>query len=338
MKKTLIALTIVLNLFYQVYSQSPVKDVKKDDQNEEFSIPNNKTAINEALDELKQKIIDADRNVRVLINSSSSLENIKVRLESFQSNSIDVILKNIELANTQKNTDNVYSEEEELINSLEVFRYGLNVRFQTLETLDENNNLLAFNKKISEIKKPLDDLEILRFINNNHANDNNKTVLNDKSKFDKIKEIINSKNLEEIKGKLVTAFNQEIIANKTRIEDAQSKLKALKLHKTKLLEKLNEEETQINSLSIKLGLPLFCITILLLFLGPKMLRLLNRSDGIETSDEASQNVLLEISTVLLLTMSILILGLSGKINSEVLGTLIGGISGYVLNRIRSKTV
>jgi hypothetical protein len=46
-------------------------------------------------------------------------------------------------------------------------------------------------------------------------------------------------------------------------------------------------------------------------------------------------MLVEISTVLLLTMSILILGLSEKIKSDVLGTLIGGISGYVLNRMRS---
>ena len=98
---------------------------------------------------------------------------------------------------------------------------------------------------------------------------------------------------------------------------------------------MDEEETQINDLAIKLGLPLFCLTILALFLVPSFLNK-NKVEQ-DQQRESSQNVLLEISTVLLLTMSILILGLSGKIQSDVLGTLIGGISGYVLNRIRIRT-
>jgi hypothetical protein len=44
------------------------------------------------------------------------------------------------------------------------------------------------------------------------------------------------------------------------------------------------------------------------------------------------NPLLDLSTVFLLTIAIVILGLNRHLNSEVLGTLIGGISGYVLGR------
>lgn len=43
-------------------------------------------------------------------------------------------------------------------------------------------------------------------------------------------------------------------------------------------------------------------------------------------------LILELITVYLLTATILILGIASKIQSEVLGTLIGGISGYVLGR------
>src|SRR5262249_27786272 len=50
----------------------------------------------------------------------------------------------------------------------------------------------------------------------------------------------------------------------------------------------------------------------------------------------ASGILVEIITVLLLTMSVLILGLANRIQGEVLGTLLGGISGYVLNRFRDK--
>jgi hypothetical protein len=43
-------------------------------------------------------------------------------------------------------------------------------------------------------------------------------------------------------------------------------------------------------------------------------------------------LLLDVITLLVLLTAILILGLSGKIESEVLGTLIGGITGYTLGR------
>jgi hypothetical protein len=51
----------------------------------------------------------------------------------------------------------------------------------------------------------------------------------------------------------------------------------------------------------------------------------------------ASGILVEIITVLLLTMSILILGLANRIEGPVLGTLLGGISGYVLNRFRGRT-
>jgi hypothetical protein len=47
-------------------------------------------------------------------------------------------------------------------------------------------------------------------------------------------------------------------------------------------------------------------------------------------------LLLELMTVFLLTSAILLLGASNKINAEVLGTLIGGISGYVLGKGKSR--
>ena len=45
-------------------------------------------------------------------------------------------------------------------------------------------------------------------------------------------------------------------------------------------------------------------------------------------------IFLELVTVFILTVTILILGLANKINNEALAALIGGISGYVLGRIK----
>jgi hypothetical protein len=44
------------------------------------------------------------------------------------------------------------------------------------------------------------------------------------------------------------------------------------------------------------------------------------------------NPLLDLSTVFVLALAIVMLGLNDKLSSEVLGTLLGGISGYVLSR------
>ena len=44
------------------------------------------------------------------------------------------------------------------------------------------------------------------------------------------------------------------------------------------------------------------------------------------------NPLLDLSTVFILTLAIIMLGLNDKLSPEVLGTLLGGISGYVLGR------
>jgi hypothetical protein len=55
----------------------------------------------------------------------------------------------------------------------------------------------------------------------------------------------------------------------------------------------------------------------------------------EVSGPASYAMFLEMMTVFLLTGTILILGLSGRLNTEALAALIGGISGYVLGRMHS---
>lgn len=106
-----------------------------------------------------------------------------------------------------------------------------------------------------------------------------------------------------------------------KIEEIDVKLSELYSQKS--------QNTDLHRTSILIGLPAFCITILLLFLVPYYLE---RKSTSNDSIANNKQYLLDVATVLLLTLTILILGLAKMITGEVLGTLLGGISGYVLNR------
>jgi hypothetical protein len=109
--------------------------------------------------------------------------------------------------------------------------------------------------------------------------------------------------------------------------------------RTQVIQK-REEEGFMNRLAIRYGLPWFCMTAILLSIGPQLLRLIATALKLPVSSGedsgASFDTVVELITVLLVTMTILILGLASKIDGQVLGTLLGGISGYVLNRIKTR--
>lgn len=102
---------------------------------------------------------------------------------------------------------------------------------------------------------------------------------------------------------------------------------------------LLDETTEINSLSrdkVLLGkiLPVFTILILLLFAIPYIYRNVIVKDGTKEvnvlTEIFSKGLLLKIFTVFLLTISIVLLAIGDKIKGETIGTLLGGISVYIL--------
>jgi hypothetical protein len=86
---------------------------------------------------------------------------------------------------------------------------------------------------------------------------------------------------------------------------------------------------------VSYALPAFGLVTLLLVGLPAVYKL-----NVQT-DIFSQGLILEIITVFLLVAAILILGLADKIPTQALGTLLGGISGFVLGRnvaaVRART-
>lgn len=130
----------------------------------------------------------------------------------------------------------------------------------------------------------------------------------------------------------IKIISEQLQAAKTAQAGADNYIK-LAYKKIEDLNKASEDkDISINQRAINIGLPLFCGTVFLLFLIAFLYRKLNSVDNSKDSDGLISKILLEIITVLLITMTVLILGLARILSENVLGTLLGGIAGYILNR------
>ncbi len=136
-----------------------------------------------------------------------------------------------------------------------------------------------------------------------------------------------TKNIEQVKtnfSKLLEKAEKAKARLNIRIKEVDGNLSELYNHKG--------QNNELHRISIQLGLPAFCVTILLLFIIPYFLDRKSTPNDSNNSNSNNKQYLLDVATVLLLTLTILILGLAKMMTGEVLGTLLGGISGYVLNR------
>jgi hypothetical protein len=303
----------------------------KTDVNEELVLPNNRPALNDLFEETKQKTIEAENKIKTLNKYSQSLVEYRKRVSDFEPSKIDAIFNALNSAVSAGKPDDILFQETSLSSYFAPLYYSY--RRSAFSDEEENPSSSSFTGNITDALKLIISNQVLNVIRNNYNFSDNPKPTIDRDKFESLKRDITVASLNEVKTKLLSAVDGEISLNTKNTDGATKELKNIKSTRTKILEKLNEQETQINDLAIKLGLPLFCLTILLLFLVPSFVK----TNVTLTNPTNSQNSLVEISTVLLLTMTILILGLSGKIQGDVLGTLIGGISGYVLNRITTRS-
>jgi hypothetical protein len=88
-----------------------------------------------------------------------------------------------------------------------------------------------------------------------------------------------------------------------------------------------DAQAKLDARLINIGLPALAVALVALLLVPLLYRNIDLQRAIFSS-----GLMLELMTIFLLTGAIIILGLDGRIPPEVIGTLLGGISGYVLGR------
>ena len=198
---------------------------------------------------------------------------------------------------------------------------------------------------VKDVQKPYDDFfdiseyqGLLYWIHPEYAttqgNAGAPAILAGNQVADALVKVFSNSRFQALRDQTVAKLEQASTTAGKKISDLQQRSNTLRSRLSEIDEKIESARTDINSLAIKLGLPLFCITILILFLGSQWLISSQQLNPGTSGSSYSPTVVLELITVLLLTMTILILGLATRIQGEVLGTLLGGISGYVLNRIR----
>lgn len=140
-----------------------------------------------------------------------------------------------------------------------------------------------------------------------------------------INTLSSQESLEKLRSDLTALVGEARGRLDSRLVDLANTIESQESRKILLEQKL-ARRTEISNILIQYALPAFGGLIVFLLLVPRVY-----SKEVQASI-FGQGLLLEVLTVFLLTAAILILGLADKIPEDALGTLLGGISGYVLGR------
>lgn len=145
-----------------------------------------------------------------------------------------------------------------------------------------------------------------------------------------VKKIINDKNrFEKSKESLLTTINQYAQNVETSISNF-SKEKAKVVEDETATKKAKEHLTQNSKdkLLITMVIPIFAVILAIIILIPYLFR----EKEAMFSKLLDDKILIQVFTIFILVITILLLGIGGKLNPETLGTLLGGISVYVLQK------
>ncbi len=267
----------------------------------------NEFAINEELKRVSTLIDGINEAITFL-----DLE--KTRLNGIDITPCDQLLDKAAAAAKAKQTSEMSSQISQLSNIIyQITVFGSrNTYVDNMLTSIRNNDFLGYHE-----------IDLL----DKESEKNLQDKLNNNGEFTRLKNIFGTEATKKRRDDLLKKIDNELNKAKEKLKSLQKNILSL--------QKASNKKSEINVTAIYLGLPLFCATILILFIGTQWLKLYygTKDSGNKISTFPS-SVLLEISTVLLVTLSILILGLAKLISSEVLGTLLGGISGFVLNRTK----
>lgn len=287
--------------------------------------------LQEKLEDVKRGVVEMEAKLPVHVNYNIALEAYLARLKAFKQadlkSKLDTLAKQGE---TAKGT-----EFENVIGELSKLRFDFPLVFRTDPAVSayakEVTN--SFQQRIDNILAPLQ--KYIEFYSLNEEGVNLGQLIKDAvTDINKIMVTLGEDGLAQ---NLVKETTDEIGNNKGKKENLEKDIKAKREEKLAILASMGAKD-QINKLAIQLGLPLFCMTVVLLFIGPYLSKKINKNATEEENRDSNEHiskVMLEVITVLLITMTILILGLAKILEPNVLGTLLGAIAGYILNRNRT---
>jgi hypothetical protein len=324
MKAIYVLLSIIFaqNLFAQDTSKNVVSS----------RLPKTRLGVEKRIENNETEIQKLNAQISYINNLVANYERLSQNIDNKITSRLSSLKENIQ---TNKGIEKVYLTLEEIL-GLYAISSPFSIREQSAsQTNTEIRSILQpiyeiYRDRYNDLTKNLIDFDFYnklvesddyKDINPNQFNTFTKSLLN--LNDDKFSEL--QKNKAQYYREIVTKLNDYK-------GDLLKKISNYEAENEKLYEAA-EEKDSINSLAIYFGIPGFCLTVIILFL---ITSYYGKRIPAETEIKNDfTKVLLEVITVLLLTLTILILGLSRILTETVLGTLIGGIAGYILNRTSS---
>ena len=309
------------------------------------------THANEPNNNLKKSDISDKNSPEVLRNQKISLEReLKILRSNFEQKKLEIqeveilefnVAKEIEtvifssIPNVNKDNLKTTETKEELQNlaknEVSIFNDQFEYFFiddEEITTLGGKNLALNLIRKINSqqqqfrISLPLECSESNISPSSFDTEENKKKIIN--SCISTLEDSM-QKGTNQFKNLILDTFSQPKINLKKEINSINNQIN----NQEELLmqvENLIGTSEDITDNIVKVTIPILGLFLVLLLLSPRFFK-----DEIQVNIFNS-NLILELLTVYILVSTILVLGLANRIENEVLGTLLGGISGYVLGR------
>ena len=358
-KRPVAACVIGMTVLFAAVSVGAQDDVRQDTPVSETSgilpkaetasttLPDNEVELRAELSEIDSKVAELEAQAKIWKQLRTSLADYRESAQDATVPDLDRIIDEIRKANSGGKTADVQSAIRRLLRNFDVPSdlsgfFMISTRQQDPEV---TSNIRKWSRKLQALFQPYKDSPLWKrkgddfeFLTDTAAASTTTSAPPPALSAEELAELqrLNTASYKALRSQMGSLFDQWFADVNRILTEADRTIHDLRQRHIAVAKKLQVPRIEINELAIKLGLPLFCATVCLLFCIPIVARRLNRDDSADSL--FSSGILVEINTVLLLTMTILILGLAGKIQGEVLGTLLGGISGYVLNRMRQRSI
>ena len=133
---------------------------------------------------------------------------------------------------------------------------------------------------------------------------------------------------------LIAAYARRMDDMRQSRDTARAEVQRLRQRAATLAHAIGTQDgngTQFDARLVYFGLPAFAAVLIVLLLMPLMYKRAEVQQWLLTS-----GMLLELATIVIVTAATLLLALAGRIHAEVVGALLGALSGYMLGRVGSR--
>lgn len=341
---------LILVIIFFIRQSIKAQDSKNSNQETTFSLIldryKNVSSTKEGVDRQLNELSELQKNkISEIQNWESVIADLNKIILERQALTLNVDIKWREIDELSKNNQNGKNNNS-IVEGIYEITSGFDINISN-DPFDEASEINKFktelndgvNQEINKLVKSINLISLAKNLNRISSRGQDLSTDSRVSQLLQLKNEFSNSIYQELNKKVIELLkNKKTEAEKLKV-NSNLELSKITEYYDNISKAKEENNKSINQEAIRWGLPFFCITVIVLFYGAFFYRKLsvtqNAQPGQVEQDQISK-VLLEIITVLLLTMTVLILGLSGILKENVLGTLLGAIGGYILNRTKDK--